>query len=150
MFYRVKCNASGTISVQVLEKRGGRNIVLKTFGSATSEAGVRDLRERAQQFIAASTGQGALDLPDLEDDWFDLVFNSIKDVRLLGPELVLGKLFDQIGFDQVGHELFRHLVIARIISPGSKLKTVRYLEEHQRRSWMSSRSTGTWTSCTAA
>lgn len=135
MFYRVKCNASGTISVQVLEKRGGRNIVLKTFGSATSEAGVRDLRERAQQFIAASTGQGALDLPDLEDDWFDLVFNSIKDVRLLGPELVLGKLFDQIGFDQVGHELFRHLVIARIISPGSKLKTVRYLEEHQRRSW---------------
>jgi hypothetical protein len=76
-----------------------------------------------------------MDLPHLEDNWFGMDFNSIKYVRLLGPELVLGKLFDQIGFDQVGHELFMHLVIARIISPGSKLKTVRYLEEHQRRSW---------------
>lgn len=98
MFHRVKRNASGSTSVQVLEKRDGRNIVLKTFGSATSEAGVRDLRERAQQFISARTGQCAVDLPELEDDWFDLVFNSIKDVRLLGPELVLGKLFNQIGF----------------------------------------------------
>jgi len=135
VFHRVKRNASGSTSVQVLEKRDGRNIVLKTFGSATSEAGVRDLRERAQQFISARTGQCAVDLPELEDDWFDLVFNSIKDVRLLGPELVLGKLFNQIGFDRIGHELFRHLVIARIISPGSKLKTVRYLEEHLRSSW---------------
>lgn len=121
--------------MQVLEKREGRNIVLKTFGSATSEAGIRDLRERALQFIASRTGQGALELPELEDDWFALVFNSIKDVRLLGPELILGKLFEQIGFSQAGNDLFRHLVIARIISPGSKLKTVRYLEEHQRKSW---------------
>lgn len=135
MFYRVKRNVSGSTSVQVLEKRNGRNVVLKTFGAASSEAGIRDLRERALHFIAARTGQGALNLPELEDDWFDVVFNSIKDVRLLGPELILGKLFDQIGFDQIGHELFRHLVIARIISPGSKLKTVRYLEEYQRKSW---------------
>jgi transposase len=64
-----------------------------------------------------------------------MVFKSIKDVRLLGPELILGKLFDQLGFDQIEHSLFRHLVVARIISPGSKLKTARYLEEYQRTSW---------------
>jgi transposase len=131
----VKRNVSGSTSVQVLEKLNKRNVVLKTFGVARTEAGIRDLRERALHFIDSHTGQGLLDLTDLDDHWFDLVFNSIKDVRLLGPELVLGKLFDQIGFDRIQQDLFRHLVIARIISPGSKLKTVRYLEEHQRVSW---------------
>jgi len=135
VFYRVKRNASGSSSVQVLEKRGRRNVVVKTFGSARSEEGIRDLRERALHFIDAKLGQRTLDLPDLDDDWFDVVFNSIKDVRLLGPELILGKIFDEIGFNQINQDMFRHLVVARITSPGSKLKTARYLEEYQRRSW---------------
>lgn len=135
MFYRLKRNPSGSTSVHVLEKRNRRNVVVKTFGTARSEEGIRDLRERAQHFIDSKQGQALLDLPEQDDDWFEVVFKSIKTVRLLGPELVLGKIFDQIGFDQIDHPLFRHLVVARIVSPGSKLKTARYLEEYQRTSW---------------
>ncbi|MEX1135984.1 MAG: IS1634 family transposase, partial [Balneolales bacterium] len=48
-----------------------------------------------------------------------------------GPELVLGKLFDTIGFNQVPDTLFRHLVIARLCYPVSKLKTADYLFKYQ-------------------
>ena len=47
---------------------------------------------------------------------------------MIGPELLLGKLFDEIGFNKVKGELFRHLVIARLCYPASKLKTTDYLK----------------------
>jgi transposase len=45
--------------------------------------------------------------------------------------MVLGKLFDQIGFNAIKDELFRHLVIARLIYPVSKLKTIDYLQKYK-------------------
>ncbi|MCK5135184.1 MAG: IS1634 family transposase [Bacteroidales bacterium] len=52
-------------------------------------------------------------------------------VQVDGPERVFGKIFDDIGFNEVQEELFRHLVITRIIAPGCKLKTVDYLERYK-------------------
>ena len=52
-------------------------------------------------------------------------------VRVDGPERVFGKIFDDIGFGEIREELFRHLVITRLIAPGSKLKTVDYLERYK-------------------
>jgi len=51
-------------------------------------------------------------------------------VKVIGPELVLGKVFDEMGLGQVEEELFRHLVLARVAYPGSKLKTVDYLRDY--------------------
>ena len=48
-------------------------------------------------------------------------------IHTVGPELVFGTLFDRIGFNAVPDELFRHLVVARLAYPTSKLKTVDYL-----------------------
>ena len=48
-------------------------------------------------------------------------------VRVTGPEQILGKIFDNIRFNQIDDELFRHLVITRLVYPGSKLKTIDYL-----------------------
>lgn len=48
-------------------------------------------------------------------------------VRTVGPELIFGTLFDRIGFNAIPAELFRHIVIARLAFPTSKLKTVDYL-----------------------
>ncbi len=56
---------------------------------------------------------------------------SNADVRTVGPELVFGKIYDSIGFDQINEELFRHLVIARLAFPLSKLKTAEYLYRYQ-------------------
>jgi hypothetical protein len=38
---------------------------------------------------------------------------------LVGPELLLGKIFDEIGFNQIEDTLFRDLVITRIVYPAS-------------------------------
>jgi len=50
---------------------------------------------------------------------------------LVGPELLLGKLFDQIGFGAIKEELFRHLVLTRLCYPASKLKTTDYLFKYK-------------------
>ncbi|MBK9255266.1 MAG: IS1634 family transposase [Saprospiraceae bacterium] len=58
---------------------------------------------------------------------FNQVFSSITTLKLVGIELVLGKIFDEIGFNRIQDELFRDLVLYRIVYPKSKLKTTEYL-----------------------
>jgi transposase len=53
------------------------------------------------------------------------------DIRVVGPELVFGRIFDRIGYNQIPESLFRDLVISRITHPGSKLKLVEYLQENK-------------------
>jgi len=52
-------------------------------------------------------------------------------VQVVGPELIFGRLYDKIGYGKIKNELFRHLVVGRLFSPGSKLKTIDYLERYQ-------------------
>ena len=52
--------------------------------------------------------------------------SGLEGLRLVGPELVLGKVFDEI-CSKVSTPFFRTLVLSRISYPGSKLKTVEYL-----------------------
>ena len=44
---------------------------------------------------------------------------------------MLGKLLNEIGFHAIEDELFRYLVITRLVYPVSKLKTVDYLAKHK-------------------
>ena len=131
VFYREKKNASGSVSVQVLVKGDRTNTLVKTIGSSSDRAVIEQLKRLAQEFIDGQMGQQTLGLSVAQpDDWFKSVFQKINDIRLLGPELILGRIFDEIGFQAVTDELFRHLVLARVIHPSSKLKTVRYMQEH--------------------
>ncbi|MCP4459332.1 MAG: transposase, partial [Cytophagales bacterium] len=52
-------------------------------------------------------------------------------IRTVGPENIFGRIYDHIGYDKIGEELFRHLVIARLAFPLSKLKTAEYLYPYQ-------------------
>lgn len=61
----------------------------------------------------------------------NLFFNGIRKLSLVGPELLLGKLFDEIGFNSIKDELFRHLVLTRLCYPVSKLKTTDYLFKYK-------------------
>jgi transposase len=131
VFFRVKSNSSGSSSIQVLTKQGRKNVLVKTIGSSKDPARIEQLKLDAQAYIAERVGQSALDLPEDRPDWFGAIFERIDAVKLIGPELLLGKIFDDIGFGQLPDPLFRHLVLTRIVYPGSKLKTIRYLEEYQ-------------------
>jgi transposase len=132
MFVRQKKNLSGVISVQVIDKRNGKYKVFKTIGSSINADEITSFVLQAQNFIRQYKGQGSLDfiLGD-EDKYYQSVYDNIQNVQLLGPELVLGKIFDEIGFNKISDELFRHLVLARLIYPASKLKTIDYLQKYK-------------------
>jgi transposase len=132
MFIRKKPNKSGIISVQVIDKSSGKYRLVKTIGSSREENEVEKLFQAAQRYIDSYSGQTVLNFDIREEERLtELFFKGIKEVRLLGPELLLGKLFDEIGYNKIKDTLFRHLVITRLVNPGSKLKTTDYLYKHQ-------------------
>jgi hypothetical protein len=45
--------------------------------------------------------------------------------------MLLGKIFDEIGFNAIKDDLFRYFVITRLVYPVSKLKTVDYLYQYK-------------------
>jgi transposase len=132
MYWRKKKNKSGVVSIQVIDKSSGKYKLIKTIGSSAVEAEIVKLTQQAQEFINSYGGQQQLDFI-LGDDgrYFESIYENIQQVQLLGPELVLGKLFDEIGFNAIKEELFRYLVIARLIYPVSKLKTIDYLQKYK-------------------
>lgn len=132
MFIRQKKNKTGSISVQVIDKSTGKYKVIHSAGSSVDTAIVAELTEQAKHFIYKTKRQSEFDFI-LGDDarYYQSVYENIQQVQLLGPELVLGKIFNEIGFNMIADELFRHLVIARIIYPVSKLKTLDYLQKYK-------------------
>lgn len=132
MYVRKKKNKSGKVSIQIIDKSSGQYRVAKSVGHSADQTSIEKLLQTARQEMANLTGQQQLDFSAAEDKQFvDMVMGSIDQVQLLGPELVLGKLFDQIGFGAIEDELFRYLVIARLVYPASKLKTTEYLLRYQ-------------------
>lgn len=89
---------------------------------------LRSLERKAQQWIDDQRG---MKLPftwekdDVISDFMSTLANS--QVKVHGPELVYGSLYDQIGYSAIGDDMFRHLVVCRLFNPGSKLKTMDYL-----------------------
>lgn len=132
MFVRKLKNRSGSVSVQVIQKVNGRYKVYKTIGCATTWQNIEKLEQQAKQEIEKIEAQ-----PKLFASESDLVIEqalstiSNADIRTVGPEIVFGKIYDSIGFNQIKEDLFRHLVIARLAFPLSKLKTAEYLYRYQ-------------------
>lgn len=132
MFVRKKKNNTGSFSVQVIDKSRGNYKVVKTIGSSSDMLLINTYVAQGKQYILSLTKQSTIDFT-LGDDahFYNTVYDNIQSMQLLGPELVLGKLFDEIGFNQIKDELFRHLVIGRLIYPASKLKTLDYLLKYK-------------------
>lgn len=102
------------------------------MGSARSEKQIQILEWQARQEIERLTGVQELFIDPREvylESFLSTLSNS--DIRVVGPELIFGKIYDRIGFNQVPELLFRHLVISRLVHPGSKLKTIDYLKRYQ-------------------
>lgn len=132
VFVRKKKNKSGSTSIQIIDKSSGKYRVVKSVGRGASESEIDKLFYDAYREIPKLTRQQQLDFSAEQDKHFlDTLLQSIEQIQLLGPELLLGKLFDQIGFNAIEDELFRHLVITRLVYPVSKLKTVDYLMKYQ-------------------
>ena len=132
MFIRRLKNRSGSTSVQVIQKINGRYKVLKTIGCATLLHDIEKLELLARQEIERLTYQPKLFVSE-QDELIDKTLSTLEnsDIRTIGPEIIFGKIYDSIGFNKVGEDMFRHLVISRLVFPLSKLKTVEYLQRFQ-------------------
>jgi transposase len=130
MFIRQKKNKSGVVSVQVIDKSNGKYTVAKTIGSSADANTLVELMAEAELWVEQRLGLVELDFAQT-DLLLELLIQSIQQVKIVGIELLLGKLFDQIGFNAVKDELFRKIVLARLCYPLSKLKTVDYLRRYE-------------------
>ena len=132
MFVRCKKNKSGSTSVQIIDKSTGKYILYQTVGSSNDSIEIEFLISKAKNIIKTLGGQSLIPFDrDKELIFVDTFINSLDAMELVGPELLLGQIFDDIGFNAVEDDLFRHLVITRLIYPVSKLKTTDYLFKYK-------------------
>src|SRR6201997_4346218 len=123
---RTEKTTSGATAVQVVwsSRRGSREI--EHMGSAHDEAELEALKAAAQQRIAAGQLElglglepaGGGPLPVTSSRMGHLLDALDHGYRVLGLEDAAG-----------GDEVFRHLVLARIIEPSSKIDSLRVLDE---------------------
>lgn len=132
MFVRKKVNSSGSISVQIIVKNCGRYKVVKTIGCSSHEQELQKLLYLGKQEIERLEAQSKLFVSE-KDTVVEQIFSTIgnSSIRTVGPELIFVKIYDSVGFGVLQEELFRHLVIARLAFPLSKLKTIEYLYRFQ-------------------
>jgi len=126
MFVRRKPNKSGVISIQVITKVKGKSKLVKTIGSSKEESKLKELILQGKKFIENYAGQQSLDF-EPSTELIKSAFDNITTHTEIGTELLLGKIFNEIGFNKINSSLFRNLVISRLCYPVSKLRTSDYL-----------------------
>jgi transposase len=133
MFIRKNRNRSGSVSVQIIQKHGRNNKVIKTVGCAKTSREEELLVLLAQSEIDRNQGMQEL-FVEHDDLVVEHFVESIgnDNLQIVGTELILGELYSQIGYPEEKHgpNLFRNLVLCRLVYPGSKLKTVEYFKRH--------------------
>ena len=147
--------ASGAVAVQVVTKAHGEIADVDHVGSAHNDAELALLLRTARERL--HPGQGELDLGAIDEAVVSI--EDIADWTRTGdqPSLVpgqgpgrrpvvagggrvvgtaslllwtvLSEAYDRLGFSGVGDEVFKSLVLARIIEPTSKADTLRVLGE---------------------
>lgn len=127
-YVRTVKTASGARAVQIVHSshRGSRDI--EHIGSAHDDAELEVLKAVARQRIAAGQAELDLGLDDGPEAGGPLPITSSRMGHLLDA---LSAGFDALGFGEAcgGDEVFRQLVLARIIEPTSKHDSLRVLAE---------------------
>lgn len=129
MFVRRKSNKSGVISIQVIDKSTGKYKLLKTIGSSSEKEELERLYKAGLDWIKNYMNQSEIDFYD-ETTQINTLLNNIEQVDIIGTELLLGKIYEEIGFSELHEPLLRKLVFSRLCFPVSKLKTSEYLIQY--------------------
>ena len=135
MFVRRKKNRSGSTSVVVVDKHGGKFKELHTLGVSKNEDEISALCEKGRLWIKKHLGIQELDFDgsdnkDLEVEMTRTVLDNIDSILLNGAKLIIDKVYDSIGFNVIADDVLRQLVVARLCQPMSKMATVEYLKSH--------------------
>ncbi len=133
MLVRKRINRSGSISVVVIDKANGKYTEIKKFGVAKSEEEADELFKKAHSWLRAYGGQLEFDFDNIRGKEMEetaRVVENMDTVLINGTQLLLNRIYDRIGFGRIPDDILRHLVIARISQPMSKLATTEYLKSY--------------------
>lgn len=132
MFVRKKKNRSGSTSVIVADKSGGKFKELKTIGVSSDPDEVARLVIKGRQWVEDRLGQQIMDFDEGEKALQEArnTISRIERTLQNTPQVILGGVYDRIGFNAIGDDILRHLVIARVCQPQSKVATVEYLKSY--------------------
>lgn len=126
MFVRRVKTASGATAVQIVSKDRGVRRIVEHVGSAHDAEQLAVLLEVAKTKIQG--GQLAFDLDALTPTPVTAPPSVVgSQSRVLWE--VLEDAYAVLGFDRVGTDAFRRLVLARVIEPASKVDTIRVLAD---------------------
>lgn len=130
VFVRKVKTKSGATAVQIVTKTGRQVTGIEHLGSAHTETDLALLLDMARSRVRDRerlAGQAEFDLGEavvpekravLQRSFSRLLYDTISGV------------YEKLGFDTAVHDnVFRDLVIARVIEPSSKLDTIRILNE---------------------
>ena len=126
LFIRKVRTASGATAVQIASKQYGVRKIVEHIGSAHTPEELEFLLEVARTKIRA--GQLAFDFDRLAPAKITTTPVIVgTQSRILWD--VLEHAYREVGFDSIGTDAFKRLVLARIIEPSSKADTIRVLAE---------------------
>ncbi|SFV75020.1 transposase IS4 family protein [hydrothermal vent metagenome] len=142
---RKKKNASGSISIHIIDRTNRGYKVVESLGSSKNKNEIESLYNKALQRIDELENNLFHNVKiDNEQIKLEQLFSQIttQDITSQGDELIFGRLFDEMGCYEIfkknsskkirnkdeKNTLFRALVLSRIIYPGSKLELLHYLE----------------------
>lgn len=132
MFVRRKVNKSGITSVVVVDKSGGSFRQVKSFGSSSDPAEIERMFKEATEWVLRYGGQQLLDFDAAErtrDEYRNMLSNVERTLQN-APQMILNRVYDNIGFNAIGDDILRHLAIARVCQPMSKVATADYLKSY--------------------
>jgi hypothetical protein len=101
MFVRRKPNKSGSTSIQIVEKRGGRNVVVCSVGCSKDPKRIERLEAEAHTRLEALRPQLTLNFGQTERERNTLDLLHTGTIQSVGPELILGAIFDKISFNTI-------------------------------------------------
>ena len=134
MFVRRLKHKNGKTYIQVVDKSAGCYRVIKSFGSSGNLSTIEELVAKANQWMREESGLIEIDFED-ETTKFNNLLSNITSHKLVGIDLILGKIFDEIGFNKIEDKLFKDLVLYRLVYPKSKLKTTEYLYRYEQKEY---------------
>ena len=104
----------------------------KTIGVSSDPEEIARLEVKARQWIDVYSGQLTLDFDESTQALREARNTIARIERTLQntPQVILGRIYDRIGFVAIGDSILRHLVIARVCQPRSKVATVEYLKSY--------------------
>ena len=139
MYIRRKKYPSGNVGIIVVEKINGKMKELATIGIAKSDEDEDALVDRGREWIYREQQRRHPRLDLFGEETVrcnqelinaERLLNNITNITIDGADLILDRVFDNVGFNRIEDDIFRKLVKARLSYPASKAATAEYLKNH--------------------